>query len=65
MMTTLWVLLRVIAAENLELIQVDVKMAFLHGDLDEEIYMEQPKGFVIPDLESLVRRLKKSLYGLN
>ena len=42
-----------VAAENLEFHQLDVKMAFLHGDLDEEIYMEQPQGFVPPDREHL------------
>jgi hypothetical protein len=41
---------------------MDVKKAFLHGDLSEEIYMEYPQGFMQDS--SLVRRLKKSLYGL-
>ena len=39
-MTTLRFMLGIVAAENLELIQLDVKMAFLHGDLQEEIYIE-------------------------
>eukprot|EP00253_Pinus_taeda_P013053 PITA_13053 len=43
--------------------QMDVKSAFLHGDLHEEIYMEQPIGFIQTD-SSLVCQLKKSLYGL-
>ena len=43
-MTTLRFMLGIMAADNLELIQLDVKTAFLHGDLKEEIYMEQPKG---------------------
>eukprot|EP00253_Pinus_taeda_P022760 PITA_22760 len=42
---------------------MDVKSTFLHGDLHEEIYMEQPIGFIQID-SSLVCRLKKSLYGL-
>jgi hypothetical protein len=42
---------------------MDVKSAFLHGDLKEEIYMEQPLGYVQND-SSLVCHLKKSLYGL-
>eukprot|EP00253_Pinus_taeda_P008382 PITA_08382 len=42
---------------------MDVNSAFLHGDLHEEIYMEQPIGFIQTD-SSLVCRLKKSLYGL-
>jgi hypothetical protein len=41
---------------------MDVKNAFLHGDLSEEIYMDQPQGFMQDSY--LVCRLKKSLYGL-
>ncbi|GFZ06430.1 hypothetical protein Acr_18g0006000 [Actinidia rufa] len=48
----------------LKLAQLDVKIAFLHGDLDEEICMAQPDGFKVPDKEHLAYWLKKSLYGL-
>ncbi|KAK4385687.1 Retrovirus-related Pol polyprotein from transposon TNT 1-94 [Sesamum angolense] len=43
---------------------MDVKTTFLHGDLEEQIYMEQPDGFTQPGHEHLVCKLKKSLYGL-
>jgi hypothetical protein len=49
---------------NLIVHQMDVKTAFLNGDLEEEIYMEQPLGFVVKGQENKVCRLKKSLYGL-
>ena len=49
---------------NLELEQLDVKTTFLHGDLNEEIYMEQPEGFVRGRSRRLVCKLRKSLYGL-
>ena len=57
-------MLDVAAVENLELIQLDVKIAFLHGDLQGKIYMEQPKGFEVSSEKHLVCKLKKSLYGL-
>jgi ATP-binding cassette subfamily B (MDR/TAP) protein 1 len=63
-MKTLRFLLSVVALKDLELLQLDVKMTFLHGDLDKEIYMEQPQGFASPGREHLVFRLRKSLYGL-
>ena len=43
---------------------MDVKTAFLHSNLEEDIYMEQPEEFVQPGKEHLVCKLKKSLYGL-
>jgi hypothetical protein len=43
---------------------MDVKSAFLNGDLKEEVYMHQPPGFAIPDKEGKVLHLCKTLYGL-
>ena len=63
-MTTLRCILALAATLDLELHQMDVKTAFLHGDLDVEIYMQQPEGFVEKGKEELVCRLFKSLYGL-
>jgi hypothetical protein len=57
-------MLAIVALFHLELEQLDVKTTFLHRDLDEEIYMTQPKGFSTPSQERLVCHLKKSLYGL-
>ena len=63
-MSLIQVVLGLAASMNLELEQLDVKTSFLHGELEEEIYMEQPKGFTIKGKEHLVCRLKKSLYSL-
>ncbi|KAE9280413.1 Retrovirus-related Pol polyprotein from transposon TNT 1-94, partial [Phytophthora rubi] len=57
-------LLALAAAMDWEVEQMDVKTAFLNGFLEEEIYMEQPVGFVQPGKEDHVCVLKKSLYGL-
>ena len=43
---------------------IDVKTIFLHGDLEEEIYMVQAQGFEIKDKEKMMCKLQKSLYGL-
>ena len=58
------IVLALVAVLDLELEQLDVKTTFLHGDLDEEIFMEQPEGFVQHHKGRLVCKLKKSLYGL-
>ena len=50
------------AAQGWVVHQMDVKSAFLNGDLHEEIYMEQPHGFIQDS--TMVCRLKKSIYGL-
>ena len=44
--------------------QMDVKTAFLQGDLEDEIYMEQPEGFVNEERTDFVWKLKKNIYGL-
>jgi hypothetical protein len=54
-----------VVVEDLHLEQLDVKTTFLHGDLEEEIYMQQPQGYEVKGKENLVCMLKESLYGLN
>ena len=61
---SIWTFFSIVAMNDLELEQLDVKTAFLHGELEEEIYMDQPEGFIVPSKENYVCKLKKSLYGL-
>ena len=58
------ILLALVAQNELDLDQLDVKTAFLHGDFEEEIYMTLPTGYKATGKEELVCKLKKSLYGL-
>ena len=62
--TSIHILLAFVVEYELELAQLDVKTAFLHGDLEEEIYMIQPCGFRVAGKENHVYKLIKSLYGL-
>ncbi|KAL0321779.1 UNVERIFIED_CONTAM: Retrovirus-related Pol polyprotein from transposon TNT 1-94 [Sesamum calycinum] len=62
--TTVRIILALVAHYDWELKQMDVKTAFLHGDLHEQIYMNQPCGFIDKKNPDHVCLLKKSLYGL-
>ncbi|UYV64540.1 hypothetical protein LAZ67_3001142 [Cordylochernes scorpioides] len=57
-------ILSLCASLDMEMIQLDVKSAFLNGDLEEELYMEQPQGYENPDFPNHVCSLQKSIYGL-
>ena len=53
-----------VACRDLELHQMDVKTAFLNDELEEEIYMKQPKEFMVQGHEDKVYKLNRALYGL-
>ena len=63
-MSSIRTVLSLVATLDLEVEQMDVKTAFLHGDLEEEIYMKQPDGFHVEGKEDYVCRHRKSLYVL-
>ena len=60
-MDSIRLVLAIATSKHLEVHHMDVKSAFIHGELQKEIYMQQPKGF--QEDPSLVCRLKKSLYA--
>ena len=63
-MTTIQLVLVLAAEEGWPVYQMDVKSTFLNGNLEEEVYVEQQLGFVIPSFENKVCRLTKALCGL-
>nr|GEZ02608.1 hypothetical protein [Tanacetum cinerariifolium] len=60
----IWIFLAYAAHKNMVVYQMDVKTAFLNGNLREEVYVSQPDGFVDQDNPNHVYKLKKALYGL-
>nr|GFB74962.1 hypothetical protein [Tanacetum cinerariifolium] len=60
----IWIFLAYVAHKNMVVYQMDVKTAFLNGNLREEVYVSQPNGFVDPDNPNHGYKLKKALYGL-
>ena len=63
-MASIRLLLSMVAMSSWVLYQLDIKNAFLHGDLADELYMEQAPEFVAQGESGLVCRLGRSLYGL-
>src|SRR4051812_42805438 len=64
MFKSIRILLAIDAFHDYEIWQMDVKTAFLNGNIDKELYMMQPEGFVDPKDASKVCKLQRSIYGL-
>ena len=62
--TSIRTIIALASAMGWKLYQMDVKSTFLNGEIEEEVYIEQPKRFKAYGKETRVRRLKKALYGL-
>ena len=63
MLKSIRIMLTIAAHLDYEIWQIDVKTAFLNGELEEEVYMIQPESFISTD-ESKVCKLQRSIYGL-
>ena len=64
MLKFIQILLAIAASCDYEIWQMDVKTAFLNGNLSEDVYMIQPEGFVDPKNNRKICKLQKSIYGL-
>ena len=62
--TTIRIILSIVISRGWSLRQLDVQNAFLHGFLEEEVYMRQPPGFESQSLPNYICKLDKALYGL-
>ena len=62
--TSIRTIIALAATMGWKLYQMDVKTTFLNGEIEEEVYIEQPEGFEVHGKETHVCRLKKALYGL-
>jgi hypothetical protein len=63
-MEAICLLLAYAYSKNVKVYQMDVKSVFLNGELEEEVYIEQPEGFQLSENTDYVCKLKKALYGL-
>jgi hypothetical protein len=63
-LTSIIFLLSIVVAFDFDVEHMDVKTTFLHGDLEEEIYMKYTEGFVVKGNKEIICKMKKSLYGL-
>ena len=64
MIKSIRIVLVVDASLDYEIWQMDVKTAFLNGSLEEDIYMQQPEGFIARGQEHMACKLQRSIYGL-
>ena len=64
MLNSIKILLSIATHYDYEIWKTDVKTTFLNGNLEEEIYMMQPEGFIAKNQEHMVWKLKRSIYGL-
>ena len=64
MLKSIWILLAIAAYFDYEIWLMDVKTTFLNGNIEEELYMIQPEGFVNPKDVDKVCKLQRSIYGL-
>jgi hypothetical protein len=63
--TSVRLVIALTAHEGWEIHHMDVKSAFMNGDLQEEVYVEQPMSFIVAGKQHKVLKLKKALYGLH
>jgi len=63
-MPTIQVVLAMAAIEDLHLCSIDISHAYLNGEMDCDVYMEQPEGFAVGDPREMICLLKKSIYGM-